>query len=141
MIRWWGIQGHIVEDLRAVFPENTFVVTAGAKGEPWNLAKSKPYDDKNVIYDFHYYQPMFFTHHGASWFPADDPIRDVTPITYPVDAARAKQESNPNARDYIAGGWNRAELAKYIDGIAGWAKAEWRKSSMPRIRHLSPLRR
>jgi endoglucanase len=119
---WWIIQRHIVADLRPLFPENTFVVTAGAKGEPWNLANSKAYADKNVIYDFHFYQPMYLTHHGANWFPHDDPIRDVTPITYPVDPSKADQESNPNVKEYIEGGWNRAALAKFIDGIAIWAK-------------------
>jgi len=119
---WWGIQGKVLKKLRAVFPQNTFVVSAGPHGEPWNLAQMKPYDDKNVIYEFHYYEPVFFTHHGANWFPADDPIRKTAPVAYPVDAGSSTEEVDPDVKNYIAAGWNRARLAVDIGQIADWKK-------------------
>jgi hypothetical protein len=119
---WWKIQGQLVQALRAVYPDNPFVVTAGPDGGPWDLERMQPYGDANVIYDFHFYQPMQFTHHGADWLQSYQPGDKNTPIAYPADIGdRSKNEDNPNMRDYRAAGWNRERLESYIDKIAGWA--------------------
>jgi hypothetical protein len=119
---WWRIQGQLMQDLRPVFPKNPFVATAGPHGDLWNLVRMKPYDDKNVVYDFHYYEPIFFTHHGAVWFPADDPVRKSDPVGYPVQPGDAAAESDPDVKNYLAAGWNRVKLAGDIEKAAAWAR-------------------
>src|SRR4029078_2279762 len=80
---WWRIQGQLIKSLRAIYPDNTFVVTAGPDGAPWNLADMKPYADDNIIYDFHFYQPMQFTHHAADWLDTYKPKQKSIRIYYP----------------------------------------------------------
>ena len=119
--QWWRAQGVLIKKLRAVFSRNTFVATA-YKGEPWELIRQKPYADKNIIYDFHFYEPMILTHHGASWLPAGSPFRKTDRITYPPKASDAAKTDDPDVRAYIAEGWDREKLAPDIDRVAVWQK-------------------
>jgi len=119
---WWRIQGQLVKNLRTVFPDNPMVVTAGPDGGPWNLERMQAYDDKNIIYDFHFYQPMQFTHHGADWLSSYKPGDKSVRITYPVTLKSQMDESNPRVKDYMATNWNRLRLSAYIDKATAWAK-------------------
>ncbi|HWE48658.1 MAG TPA: cellulase family glycosylhydrolase [Bryobacteraceae bacterium] len=48
------------------------------------LLQMTPYDDPNVIYVMHYYQPMIFTHQGADWTRSAD-IAALRNIPWPPD--------------------------------------------------------
>jgi endoglucanase len=121
---WWKIQGKLVHRLRKIYPRNTFVVTAGPDGGPWNLAGHRPYNDKNLIYDFHYYQPLLLTHYGADWIPNYDQRKKRTYIPYPVPSGVEAKDENvyPALRMYMQQGWNRARLADDLKEIIDWKK-------------------
>jgi hypothetical protein len=119
---WWAIQSQMVRDLRAIFPLHTFVATAGPDGGPWNLERMTPYDDKNILYDFHFYQPMIFTHHGADWLPSYKPEDKTTPIFYPANSDVLSGTTDPEMINYIKYGWNRERLSAFINKIARWGK-------------------
>ncbi|MDR0643676.1 MAG: glycoside hydrolase family 5 protein [Treponema sp.] len=65
--RWGEIQGQVIAAIRTKDRKHTIIVG----GTSWNsideLAKLPIYDDKNLIYTFHFYDPFLFTHQGASW--------------------------------------------------------------------------
>jgi endoglucanase len=52
-----------------VNPNIPVIATANMWDSPQYLEQMTPYADKNVAYAVHYYQPMDFTHQGASWVP------------------------------------------------------------------------
>ncbi|MEM9834104.1 MAG: cellulase family glycosylhydrolase [Bacteroidota bacterium] len=79
---WNTIQGEVIEAIREVDTKHTIIVG----GSDWNsyrsLAGMPDYDDDNLIYTFHFYDPFIFTHQGASWTsPSMEPLRDV-PFPY-----------------------------------------------------------
>lgn len=65
-------------------------------GIQWNSASTlklldKPVDD-NIIYTFHFYEPLVFTHQKAYWVPTIDPKKD---IAYPESMDYYRRESEP----------------------------------------------
>jgi endoglucanase len=65
---WWQ---PVQERLIAAIREATSAHYIIAGGEGWNiidgLLQLHPYNDSNVIYNFHFYDPFLFSHQGASW--------------------------------------------------------------------------
>lgn len=79
-----------VKVIREVTPD-TLIIYGGVE---WNCVKSvllleKPLDE-NIMYTFHYYEPLLFTHQKAGWVAAMDPKED---IPYPCDMAWYKEKS------------------------------------------------
>lgn len=121
---WWGIQEKVIESLRPVYPHNTFVATASPDSGWWQLEGLKPYKDSNVVYDFHFYEPMTFTHHQLPWDADYDPKRAALPVPYPVDPSdsAAQKTDDPTIRAYLQQNWNREKLSKLVGKIAKWQK-------------------
>ena len=70
--KWNAIANTCIERIRAIAPTTKILV-----GSYWNNAVSAvkdldpPYDD-NIVYNFHCYEPLLFTHQGAPWIPGMD---------------------------------------------------------------------
>ena len=65
--RWAGIQARVAAAIREVAPKNTIIATGPNYSGIPDLLTLNPLPDGNVIYTFHTYDPMQFTHQGASW--------------------------------------------------------------------------
>ena len=65
--RWEGVQARTVARIRAVAPQHTVIATASGYSKIDGLLAMEPVRDENVIYTFHEYDPMWFTHQGATW--------------------------------------------------------------------------
>lgn len=65
------VQQAIIDGIRAVDEERTLIVGANWWNAAWSLVQTTPYNDpqNNIIYTFHSYDPMDFTHQGFSWSP------------------------------------------------------------------------
>ena len=70
LYRWEGIQDRAAAAIRSVAPRHTIIATAAAWGHQDGLLALEPVRDDNVIYTFHDYDPMWFTHQGATWSTA-----------------------------------------------------------------------
>ena len=71
--KWNAIARTCIERIRALAPEIKILV-----GSYWNnsLASVKDLDppyDENIVYNFHCYDPLLFTHQGAAWIDKMDP--------------------------------------------------------------------
>lgn len=70
---WNRIARECIKRIRAIAPDTVILV-----GGYWNNSAAavkdldKPYDDR-VVYNFHCYEPMMFTHQGATWVDKMDP--------------------------------------------------------------------
>ena len=67
--KWNEIAHTCIQRIRAIAPSIKILV-----GNYWNNAVSSvkdldpPYDE-NIVYNFHCYEPLLFTHQGAPWIP------------------------------------------------------------------------
>ncbi|MDR0784880.1 MAG: glycoside hydrolase family 5 protein [Treponema sp.] len=96
--RWGEIQGRVIEAIRAKDERRTIVVG----GTSWNsideLAKLPVYEDDNLIYTFHFYDPFLFTHQGASW--ASPSLANLKSVPFPANAGTL-----PNVPPDLKGSW------------------------------------
>lgn len=70
--KWNAIANTCIQRIRAIAPSIKILV-----GSYWNNAVSAVKDldppyDKNIVYNFHCYEPLVFTHQGAHWIPKMD---------------------------------------------------------------------
>jgi len=83
---WNSIQRQVIAAIRAVDSRHTIVVGPASWNTYYNLGYMPHYEDDNLIYTFHFYDPFLFTHQGASW--TGPSMVQVTGIPFPYDANR-----------------------------------------------------
>ena len=125
--RWFGMQGKLISAIRAGAPQHTVI----ASGHRWSgiaeLLFMQPYADRNIIYNFHFYEPFAFTHQGATWAGANLPYYKNIP--YPsspesVGKVLDTVQDDParyNLLRYGEDNWNAARVDKEISVAAAWA--------------------
>jgi endoglucanase len=104
--RDWRAQAvEIIKAVRKRAPNHTLIVGF----HDWNsraaLIESEPFDDRNIIYTFHYYDPFIFTHQGATW--AGEGLPELKNVPFP--AAETKIEVPGTAR----GKWVESLIKNY----------------------------
>lgn len=69
---WNKIANTCIEKIRVISPTVRILI-----GSYWNnhvaaVRDMDPPHDENIVYNFHCYEPLIFTHQGASWIPKMD---------------------------------------------------------------------
>lgn len=60
---WHELQGKLIEEIRKIDDKHAIIVCAN----PYHSLSELPeYEDDNLIYTFHFYTPMVFTHQGGT---------------------------------------------------------------------------
>jgi endoglucanase len=96
---WSKIQNEIVTLIRKFDKKHTIIVTGADWGGREGLLKLKPLSDKNLIYSFHYYDPFFFTHQGASW--CDDAVSALKNIPFPYNQEKMPELEGAAKGSYL----------------------------------------
>ena len=127
LYRWEGIQDRAVAAIRRVAPRHTIIATAAAWGHQDGLLAMEPVRDENVIYTFHDYDPMWFTHQGATWstsswafthgIPYPSTPENILPVLNQEPDERVRLELQRYGEDQ----WNAARVQVEIDAVAKWA--------------------
>jgi hypothetical protein len=125
--RWFGMQGKLISIIRGAAPQHTII----ASGHRWSglaeLLFMQPYADRNIIYNFHFYEPFAFTHQGATWAGPNLPF--FKNIPYPsspetvikmLDAIR-DDPARYNLLRYGEDRWNAERIDHEISIAAAWA--------------------
>jgi aryl-phospho-beta-D-glucosidase BglC (GH1 family) len=122
---WDALQRRLAVAVRAEAPQHTLIIT----GHRWSgideLLQLKPYPDANVVYNFHFYEPMVFTHQAAAW--PDMGLEPLKGVRYPMDPANKEQalaqvgdgKGRRHVLEYTA---DRAWIARRFDEVSAWAK-------------------
>lgn len=85
---WHDVAQNLVKTIRQIDQQHTLIVAAPGWSLPEDFLRLVPVSDNNVIYTFHFYKPMAFTHQGASWLSGLGALHD---IPYPYDRDRFEQ--------------------------------------------------
>ncbi len=126
--QWLDLQNHLIQIVRQQAPNNTIIATGADWGGIEGLGKVMPSGDKNVIYSFHFYDPMAFTHQGADW--AGDSYPSIAKLEYPESQINCHQVlahvTTASATDEVQGycdqKWNKETLANVIQQAVDWSK-------------------
>lgn len=140
---WPRIMAETVRDIRATAPDLTLVVTGACGGSVDGLLQlDTRFDDPNLLYSFHMYEPHLFTHQrganagdfasGLPW-PNSDGSAEMA-----LEALRRHMEAaglsiddqqrqlaavQPLATRYFSETWDEARLEARIGAAITWAKS------------------
>lgn len=96
---WNDLAEQAARAVREIDPSRTLIIEPNGWGGPQGLAEFRPLGLSNIVYSFHFYQPMQFTHQGIHGNPAG--------ISYPGTIAKAP--------------WDRAALERAMQPAIDFA--------------------
>jgi endoglucanase len=126
--RWMGIQAHVAAAIREGAPRHTIIAAGPRWSSADELLRIEPLADRNVIYNFHFYDPHTFTHQGATWGAEVWPYLKGVPYPSSPDAVASLLPSieNESARlalkAYGDERWNAERIERMISLAATWAE-------------------
>ncbi len=144
--RWPEILRGLHTRIRQAAPKLTLVLQGGCWGSAAGLTRIDPnvFNDDNIIWSFHSYEPFLLTHQGASWtdgvgayvYGLDYPPRPRQREQVLADALRriegskladkVRADLSKNARqeikNYFTPGWAAARIERPLAEVAAWAK-------------------
>ncbi len=105
-VLWGPIQQNVIDAIRAVDTQHTIIVGPASWNSYNNLDNMPEYEDNNLIYTFHFYDPFLFTHQGASW--TDPSMESLAGVPFPYNAG-----SMPACPGDLVGTWVQSALNGY----------------------------
>ena len=129
---WNDIQQQVIDAIRTEDTVHTIVVGPAEWNSYHNLHYLPFYDDDNLIYTFHFYDPFLFTHQGASWA---DPPMDIAGVPFPYDASRMPLLPPQLAGTYIENLYNNYP----VEGTAAWVKNQLNIAVAFKLQRQRPL--
>jgi aryl-phospho-beta-D-glucosidase BglC (GH1 family) len=126
--RWNAIQKKVLMAMRESAPRHTLIATGAQWSGVDQLEKVEVVADRNVVYNFHCYEPFKFTHQQATW--AGDSVRGLKNAPYPSSPeAVAKvlgdlpdEKARQNMTQYGKENWNAGKIDALIARAAAWGK-------------------
>ncbi len=128
LYRWEGIQARAVAAIRRAAPRHTVIATAAGWGHQDGLLAMEPVRDENVIYTFHDYDPMWFTHQGATWGTEGWAFLRGVPYPSTPENVQAALGQEPDERvrlwveRYGLERWDEKRVGAEIAAAAEWGK-------------------
>lgn len=126
--RWMGIQARVAAAIREGAPRHTIVATGPRWSSVDQLLLIEPVADRNVIYNFHFYEPHNFTHQGATWgadfWPhlKNVPYPSSPELVAPLLASIDNETARGALREYGEERWDAARVEREIARAAEWAR-------------------
>ena len=130
---WDILQGRIVAAIRSAAARHTIIASSNLRAnDRWDpiggFVAGKPVDDQNVIYDFHFYDPVQFTHQGAGWMMWQ--VKEFKNLPYPSNPENIRPHlarmASPGAKAYAKlygrERWDKHRLEKQILRAVQWGK-------------------
>lgn len=115
--QWNAIQKNVVEKIREIDTRHTIIIGPADWNSYNNLDDMPVYEDDNLIYTFHFYDPFIFTHQGATW--TDPSLAPLSNVPFPYQA-----EDMPDFPSELNGTWIQSAFNDYANtGNAGAVKA------------------
>ncbi len=85
-VLWNEIQQNVIDAIRTNDSVHTIIVGPAGWNSYNNLKYIPEYEDDNLIYTFHFYDPFLFTHQGAGW--TDPSLVPLAGVPFPHNSSR-----------------------------------------------------
>lgn len=134
-VNWNSNHRKICEAIREGAPRHTIIADANLRTSPdaWDqigsLVQLEVLPDTNIVYSFHFYEPMNFTHQGATW--GSDHWQYLHEIPYPSSPGNitaAVAASDPSVKSsieyYGAEQWNSEKILSRFAVAGQWAEEQ-----------------
>ncbi|MBO0929596.1 glycoside hydrolase family 5 protein [Fibrella aquatilis] len=119
-------QDSLISAIRSVVPNHVIIATAPDWSSMDALLAVTP-TNKNVLWNFHYYSPMVFTHQGADWItPTFGFIKNLPYPSTPTNVqSAANAAGDATAKQWMlyygTENWNAAKIMADLGRINTWA--------------------
>ena len=127
-LRWQGIQSRVIARIRGAAPSHTLIATGGDYGKNDDLMASEPVRDENVIYSFHQYEPMWFTHQGANWgvqgwvYLRGVPYPSTPENVLGILGQEPDERVRLSVQRYGYERWDAVRIGMEVAAVAAWAE-------------------
>jgi len=109
---WDRVKDEMFWHIRKAAPKSTIVVGSNKWNSASEFARLTPLEDDNVLYAFHFYNPVVFTHQKAPWIHGRAFDFD---LPYPGEYRLGEALGLRLPRDQ--GRWDRARMEKELDAV------------------------
>jgi endoglucanase len=107
---WNAAKDALAAEIRRMAPKATILIGSNLWNSAQEFERLAPFDDDNVVYSFHFYNPLVFTHQGAPWIQSSSFKRSLLyPGTYPAI------ERNTDRMTVDAGRWDKDRLESIVE--------------------------
>ncbi len=126
--QWPPIQERVIQAIRENAPRHTILATGASWSNIHTFVKLTPLADKNIIYNFHFYEPHIFTHQGATW--SSDMVKILREVPYPSTPEAVQkpiglvedEEAKKALQRYGEERWNADKISEAIGQAAAWGQ-------------------
>lgn len=125
--RWRALQERAISAVRTAAPRHTIIASPGGWSGIDEFEAFAPYSIDDVIYTVHFYEPLLFTHQGATWtWPI---ASQVAGVTWPIPRMSAQESESaaqsPEAAKHLnyqvgEGLFERSWLDRRLDKLSEW---------------------
>lgn len=124
---WNAIQLDVINAIRTVDSTHTIIVGPSDYNGLRSLQYMPEYEDDNLIYTFHFYDPFVLTHQGATW--TDPSMADLSGIPFPYNASTMPGFPSSLNGTWIQGAYNNypnegtaEKVREYLDIAVNFAE-------------------
>ncbi len=125
--QWEQIQATLAQAAREGAPQHTLILTSLGYSDVDDLVKMQPIADRNVMYAFHMYRSMVFTHQGAGW--GSGLYKQMRRVPYPSSpeavepllAGISNQRSRQLLAEYGQRRFNADSIRSHMQKAQSWA--------------------
>jgi len=111
--QWDAVKDELAALIRRHAPKSTLVIGSNRWNNPGEFARLTPVRDDNVLYSFHFYSPVIFTHQHAPWLNGDV-FKTDRPYPGSYSIAPGVQHRVP----LELGVWNRERMLEELQAVA-----------------------
>jgi aryl-phospho-beta-D-glucosidase BglC (GH1 family) len=115
---WNNVKDRLCREIRRCAPKSTILTGSNMWNWPSTYSFLTPFDDDNIIYVVHFYEPLLFTHQKAPWMNKNPEIMEER--TYPGDYGEGFIRKYGFTQS--AGKWDRQRLAKEFEQVNVFSK-------------------
>lgn len=103
----WRVQANeLIKIVRQIAPKHTLIVGFHDWNSRTAMIESEPFEDSNIIYTFHYYDPFIFTHQGATW--SSEGLPELKGVPFPWS-----KEREIKTPETAKGKWVESQIKDY----------------------------